>query len=235
MSNDDWPDDSRDRGFDGPEERSESQDSWYDGSMDSGAAPKKKGMSTATKILIAFLCGGALLFLVCCGGLIYLGTQLQFDQSNDPAVAEQRLEDMVEIEVPGSFEPRFSGSLGFFDFVSGTLVVFEAAEGEGALIFIHVNLEIEAGPEAEEEMRRSLRQQGNERQLRVESSETREFEIQGETCEFEFAQAKNEDGDAFRQVMGGFPTKEGTGLMVLQVDEERYDEEAVVKMIESIR
>ena len=240
MSNDDWPDDSRDQGFPEPndsfgqpDEPAETQDGWYDQPVH-GPPPKKRGMSTTAKILIGFFCLSGFLFLLCCGGLIYIFTQFKIETDQDPILAEQRVKEIADIEIPEGFEPEVSGTADFF-FISATFAAYEHEEADGALILGEVNLEIEAGPEAEEEIRRAIRQEANERRLKIKSIETREFEIRGETAEFTFAEAENEDGEAYRQVAGGFLTEDGTGLLILQLDEEHYDEDAVVKMIESIR
>ena len=235
MAGDDWPDDSRERDYE-PDARREDQDAWYDRPGEGPPPPPKKGMSTATKVLLIMLCVFGGFCLLCCGGIVYIASQMDFDFNDDPAVAKQRLAEMADIDVPDSFEAEGSLSFDIF-FMSMKMVVFNPTEGEGALGISQVNLEIEAGPEAEEDMRRSIRQQGHQRDLRVnqETIEMREFEIRGETVEFEFAQAENDQGEAFRQVTGSFPAKEGTAILILQIDEEHYDEEAIVQMLESIK
>lgn len=228
MSGDDWPDDSRDR---------EEPDAWRD--QPAGGpppAPPKQGMSTAAKILIVLLCIGGGFFLLCCGGAIYLYSQMDFEFNEDPAIAAQRLAEITDIELPDNFEAEGSMSFDFF-FMSMKMVVYKPTAGDGALLIAQINMDVEGAPDAEEEMRRSIRQQGHQKDLKVvrETVETREFEIRGETVEFEFAQAENEEGEKYRQVVGAFPAKEGTALLMLQVEEDQYNEEAVVNMIESIK
>ncbi len=176
------------------------------------------------------------MFISPSGGIIYIGSQMNFEVIEDPVVAAERLTEIADIDVPDSFEAEGSASFDIF-FMSMQMVAFQPTNGQGVLIIGQVNLNIEAGPEAEEDMRRSIREQGGQKRLNIdeESVETREFEIRGNTAEFEFAKAENDDGEVYRQVVGSFEGKQGTAILVLQVEEEHYDEEAVVKMLESIK
>ena len=78
-------------------------------------------------------------------------------------------------------------------------------------------------------------QQGN-RKLNIQSTGTREITIRGEKVEFVFAEGTDKNTDTVvQQVTGVFPGREGMGYLMLRIDDESYDEQAVVRMIESIK
>ena len=88
-------------------------------------------------------------------------------------------------------------------------------------------------------MRKQMRSQDfGEKELIVNQDEieTRTFTIRGKEIEFQFAKAEDpETGTAYRQVSGVFPGKGGTAFLMLQIEEEGYDEDVIVKIIESIK
>jgi hypothetical protein len=105
-----------------------------------------------------------------------------------------------------------------------------------------------AGPGVEEkdneqlknEMMKNFEQQGGrgQKNIVVESSETREFEIRGEkACIFTFSKGKDPDDQTEkRQVNGSFKGKNGGVAILFYIcDEAVWNEDVIVQMIESIK
>lgn len=206
-----------------------------------GYAPRK-GMSTGMKILIVLLCLGGVLFLLCGGCVIYVVSQVKHEvKQDDPQAAAQTAQEIVTIEVPEQFQPSDSVKMGgeLFGFgMKMKVATFRSAEGHGSLVLMQMQMKIRNMPQQDqaELARQQLRQQDlHNTELNVVRSEQREFEIRGQKVPFLFAEAKQPETDtAFRQVSGAFAVDQGMVMLLLQVEEEAYDEEAVVRMLESI-
>ncbi len=234
MSRDDnWPDDFDDASFDKQDSRREPQDPWSDELY----PPQKSGMSTGMKVLILLLCLGGGCMLLCCGGIVYIWSQIEWTQG-DPVAAARAAAEIASIDVPDQFQPTDSMKMEFpFGLMRMKVVSYKSTAGEGGLVLTEMQIANVPLQEQEAQFRQQLREQGiDDRQLVVKESKSRTFKIRGRQVTFLFAQAKDaQSGAAFRQVSGTFPGKEGTAFLLLQIEEKSYDEEAVVKMIKSIK
>ena len=223
---------------------------WANGSFDEDSGggwadeggslgPKKKGMSTAMIVVIILGCiaGGG--FLLCCGGAFWLmkSTQATMDPQEVIAITKE----IVEIEIPDVFQPNMGFDVNIFGAFKEKIAWYESKSGEGLLILMSLEIAA-AGDQAVEEaqMQQQLQQLQQQRQgdpnLRIKKSESREFEVRGEKVDFNFAETENMDnGDPWRQVTGTFAGKAGTVMLMLKIEEEAYDEDVVIKMIESIK
>lgn len=227
MSTDDnWPDEAN--------QPREDETAWSD-QQGGYAPPPKPGMSTGMKLLIFFLCAGGVLFLLCCGSVIWLGSQMDFDVQENPAAARETTTEIAEIEIPEAFEP--TASLNFdIIFFQMKMAVYKTQSGEGGLFLLQMNLPTQQNEEVEAELRRELQRRDiGQEDLIVKDMETREFDFGGDTIEFTFARAEDDDGNPYRQISGVFPGKDGTALLLIQVPEEDYDEGQVVGIIQSIQ
>jgi hypothetical protein len=231
-SEDDNQEESRDKRDFGDE-----QQDWTDDRFDAQRKEPKPGMSTGMKVLIILLCVGGLGFLLCCGGIFYFASKVDMEFNDDPTVIRKVTAEIVDIEIPDLFEPKASVSMNVF-VVEMKMVVYGAKDEKGILMITEMDTPTAEGNEQQQaQMRKSMQQQNfGEKNLTTKRSESREFEVRGETVKFQFAEAEDEaSGTAYRQVTGAFPGKEGNTFLMLQIEEEQYDEEAVVKMLESIK
>src|SRR5262249_9486532 len=95
--------------------------------------------------------------------------------------------------------------------------------------------------EQRKQMREAFRRQGQpsgniDDEIDQQTSETRDFTINGESVPFEFIKGTAPNGGApTRQVGGLFPGRNGMVMVMVMVPESEYNEDAIVKMIESIR
>jgi len=88
------------------------------------------------------------------------------------------------------------------------------------------------------QLEQSLRQQGVAREENVGPWErsTREIEVRGEPVSFDFSTGEVADSGKRRiEVTGTLEGADGPVLLTLSADAEKFPEEAIVEMIESIR
>lgn len=213
-----------------------------------GEAPQKQGMSTTAKVLLIFGCIAGVCMLACCGGGIYLYTKgkefvdniVKNPPTNNPDEIRARTARVLEIEIPDNLTPTIAVDLIFMkQFIYGQ-------PGNAIVQIIEVNQQFmgvqgaAGGKEQRRQMLRQIRdqqkgQQFGSTELVEESSESREFTIDGQKVEFEFVKGTSPNGGAAaRQVLGTIQGREGLIVIVMMFPESEYDEAEVVKMIESI-
>lgn len=200
------------------------------GWADEGGAqrPKKQGMSTFLKVVIFLGCiaGGGV--LLCCGGGAWWINSIQ---TENPQEVIARTKEMVDIEIPDDFQPQKGMNANVFGFKM-KLAVYKLKSADGMLMLMSMSA-AEANQDAQ---MRNVLQGEVAKNLTINNLKTRKFEVRGEIVDFKFAQSENMDnGDPWRQVTGTFAGKEGTVMLMLQIEEEAYDEDVVIKMIESIK
>jgi len=217
-----------------------SNDSFNDDIDDGRTA--KPGMSTGVKVLIGVLVGGGLLSLLCCGGFVYFGMNA-VEIVNTPAEVEAMTQEIVKIQIPEGF----NGVSGFkFEmFGVGMKMVAYTGPNEGSSILIMESKQPGGGSaEAQmEQFQNQMEQQGQgeggefqQEGLTDRESETRTLTVGGAPVEFTFAKGKGEQsGVETRQVSGVIEGKEGAVIIMIQIPEADYNEEEIVKMIESIQ
>lgn len=82
----------------------------------------------------------------------------------------------------------------------------------------------------------TLGQDAMDTDIQVQERQTKDLTVRGQKAEFEFIKGTTGgDGKMVRQVLGSFAFSKGVAMLMLIVPDKGYDEEAVVKMIESIR
>ena len=206
--------------------------------------------STAKVLLVLGAIAGAGL-LACCGGMAFVGWKFQGIAKNfaenittsNPDEIRARTAKIVHIDIPDEFQPMQA-----FDLIVMKQMIY-GKKGNGSMVMImEINQPMQGAPDAatakqqRQELLRQMRQQQAQQagQMNTElaevSSETREFEIGSEKVPFDFIKGTAANGGTpTRQVVGMFAGRQGTVMLMLMVPESDYDEEAVIKIIESIR
>jgi len=205
--------------------------------------PRKTGMSGGAKLLIALGIGLGILVLLCCGGILGVGYYFSAKvMSPDPEVIAEKTAEITQISIPDGLQPKmafdmkvpFSGqrlmlwTVYLDEATDSTLVLF--AFGEGTV------------PPNQDQMQRqmdqSLRQQGmgNREPITIKESYTKQVEIRGQQVTFTIAKGVGGKSGAPRiQVTGVFQGQTGPVMLMLSADANKYTEEQIVKMIESIQ
>ncbi|MAT97874.1 MAG: hypothetical protein CL608_12080 [Anaerolineaceae bacterium] len=199
--------------------------------------PPKQGMSTGIKVLIFILVGGGLCLLLCCGVFIYMMMNM-FEFSQNPADAVATTQEITTIDIPqDQFPPAGSLKMNWFGMFGMKMAIYADQTGSDENYLVIASMEVpNANPaEMESSLKQSLQNQDQGNSLTIISSETREIDINGQMYEFIFSEAtNNETGSKFRQITGSFPGKQGSAFILVQVPEEEYNEEAMMKMLDSI-
>lgn len=209
--------------------------------------PADGGSTSTSKVLLIILGIGGVLLLVCCGGGYFLfraGAE-KLEQAvkemttEDPAEINRITASIVDITMPEAYSPKAAVKVPFVDmqmcfFMRGD----ESSPGgdsSGVMIMQMPGSAAANKAQMKQQFQQQARQQQQNPDVAIESTETHTFTIDGEEYQFEFIKGKNaETGQAMRQVMGVIPSKKGVAFLMVFETEENWDEEAVVRMIESI-
>jgi len=121
----------------------------------------------------------------------------------------------------------------------GSGVVFADEDSRSNLLLLTINRRFAEGDETDfdEALQQSLRQHGMEQNedFQVTRSHKRTFNVRGEEVTFDFARGKSgRTGKELIQVRGVFKGNSGPVIFQFLGDPDKYDEEAVAEMIESI-
>jgi len=246
MSNDDSfyndPEENDRRDDFGDEERD--PDSWQDETYYEDSSSRQKKNPTLKVILILMTLVGGLFLLCCCGVgfTIYRG----FESTEDPADVRRVSSEIVEIDVPDNYQPELAFELKIPFYYSIKMAKYRITSeinagadlnAYGMLVLMEVDV-LQGEVDAEQELGKRLAgQRGQQnRDLKINSTEMRNFQIRGQDAQFLFQDATERNTQIeFMQITGSFPGKNGTAILMLQIKKEDYHEEEVVRMIESIR
>jgi hypothetical protein len=196
-------------------------------------------MSTGTKIALTILALGGVVLLVCCGGFVWISYQASQGMTTQPDAVRDLTREIADIDVPERFEPAQGMSLDIFFLPETKIASYRLSEAEGQLMLMRVDVPFQqAGLEQQSQQMRQMKQQqnGGMPEIEIQEQETRQMDIGGRTVDVQFAKGQNPDtGKEYRRVMTIFPAEgEGTVFSMLQVEEEAYDEDEVVDMLESV-
>ncbi|MFH1266140.1 MAG: hypothetical protein ABIK89_10460 [Planctomycetota bacterium] len=209
-----------------------------------GQPPQKKGLGCGCKLLILFGVLSVLLVVACCGGGIWMGMHFSNSVSEDPDVAVAVTEKMVRMDIPAELEPV--GSLNVtWPLTGGTIIVGAAYADEStqSLLVLASFGSIFAEEMQQQEMLDQLDQdvlqaKGLVPVVNVQDWETheKEIEVRGQPVTFSFSVGQDVDSEAQRiEVNGTFEGEDGPVKFWFRADAEKFDEDTIVKTIESIR
>lgn len=210
--------------------------------------PPKPGMSTGIKILIGVIVGGGFLGLLCCGGGIWWANRAaeSFQLKESAEDVRAITEGIVKIEIPEQFAPQ--AALNFEMVVKMAVAVYGDESNQSGLMIMEFKQpggqpQANQGPMIEQQLQQvetmyeqqSLGRFFSREGLESSEMETRELTVRGNPVEFEFSKGIGTLSETeLQQIEGTFETKSGAIRIFVQVPAEDYDEEALVKMIESI-
>ena len=208
--------------------------------------PRKQGMSGTAKVLLVLGSIAGVAMLLCCGVIgfgLYKGQDLikaiAESTSADPAVIKQRTQEAVVIDIPSGFTP--------------VMMVGGRMNGQGMVEFLYTNpsnpnsmfLILESNlpspPEQSPQQKRDAMLKGMKHgqqysfNMVEESTETRNYKINGEEVPFEFVKGKVNGVDS-RKIVGMFAGKDGNMIVLMMITaESSYDEEKIDNMLKGIR
>jgi len=203
-------------------------------------------MSTGTKVLLIVLIVGGILVVLCCGGLVLLGVlgKSYFENavSQDPAIVRQRTAEIVNLDIPGDFQPAVSFDMKV-PFTGQSMMLWTVYEDKGsgsnlAIAQLGEMFNQQNQQQMRDQLEQSLRQQGMAQQQAAGPRDTqqKEVSIQGKPVMFTFTKGKAQNtGKARLDVVGAFPSRGKTVMVMMSLDGEKYDEARATKILQSIR
>ncbi|QDV51446.1 hypothetical protein [Gimesia fumaroli] len=216
-----------------------SDDNFYSEENDSQpeefSAQPKQGMSTGVKVLLILLGVGGVVLLLCCGGLFYAFRSTEFKMTEKKEDIIDIQNEITEITIPDSFKPQAGMSMKIVG-MEMRMAIYEEAAKQGALILMSIGTPDDGMVDLEKEFQKNMRQNNqNQRELKINKEEEREFMIKGKKVTFNFAEGTDKNGKEFHQISGVFAGKKGPAFLFVQIASDTYNEEEIVKMIESIK
>lgn len=216
------------------------RDEWPDNPNDEPRRPSRTGESNSGGgcLKIALIVGGigfAGMF-VCCGGLGWFIWGFIPKMATTPADVAAVGQEIMTIEIP----PEFVGQTGMsIDnwMLTMKFATYQHKEQKGVLMIGSMQVKIGDPKDHQAAFKdRTEQQSGGDEGLEITSTTDREFTVRGKTVTFKFSEAKQEGtGKKYRLVSSEIDSPGGLTIFQLTLEEDAYDEEAVVKLIESIR
>jgi len=198
-------------------------------------------------VLIALGIAGALAVPVCCGGFMWAGYYFNDAVSEDPTVVAELTEEIAQLDIPDDLEPAFcmNATVPFTGEPLGVWVVYVDETTDSMLVLTSLGDVLEPSAQDQEDfwkrMEDSLQQQGVEQKRNVSEwdrmeKEIKEIVVRGQPATFHFARG-GEEGlqEQHIDVYGFFEGENGQVLFRFNGDAEKYDEETIVEMLESVR
>jgi hypothetical protein len=203
--------------------------------------PRKKGLSCGCIALIVAAGLGGLLVVLCCGGLIVAGYYVQKSASEDPKVIAQVTDRIAQIDIPSELQPKASLDMKV-PFTGKQMMVWVVyADQKTQSMLVLGSFGGAMSGMNQEELRkgieRSMKEQGVGHQENVRQWKRSEkvIPVRGKPVTFYFATGKDQSGKPRIQVNGTFQGDHGPVMFSFTGDAEKYDEQRITKMIESIK
>lgn len=208
--------------------------------------PPRQGMSTGAKVLLILGILFLLLLLVCCGGLVattfWAQRYAKESFSEDPQVVRQVTGEIAEVTIPEELQPITSMNMKvpFTGQRMMTIVAYADKESGSSLAMASFG-EAMAGQNREQfqlQLRQMLAQQGldQEEVTGPREIEEKEITVRGQPEKFTFITSKDpKTGRSRIEVSGTFSGKEGVGFFQFSGDAEKFDQQKIVSVIESIQ
>ncbi|MCG6157903.1 hypothetical protein [Rubinisphaera margarita] len=205
-----------------------------------GEEPRRSERGCGMNCLLLGLAGiGAAMLLCCCGvGISLYSLAPTIDE--DPQIAGETLNDLIDIELPEDYSPQMSASMNLMGMGNVRGAVVEVGENEGALIIVGMQGRLAQDERFMNQVRESLRERVGNADYEVTESETRQVTIDGQEVEFTFSKGRTkasegEEAVDIRAVSGLLPGNGGEQVVfLLFMEESKWDEAEALQMLESI-
>lgn len=213
-------------------------DNWVDPLKEPApiAPSQKKRMSGC--MLATLIVGGLGLFgmLVCCGGVTWLYLNFVPTISKEPEVVNSLGKQILNAEVLADFAPEGSAVIDN-RFLTVRIAKFQHKEGKGDILLgsakIHFDLK-QLKDKIDEERKKAEKE--FQESVEVDKSEVHKVMINGQEVPVTIAEAKNKETDKdFHQVTANFEHAGTMTFLIMQIDDEIWDEAAVLKMLQEAK
>ena len=211
------------------------RDAWPDDPNVQPATPPRAKKSGGCGKVVLIGCGlGLGTMLLCCGGGGWMLWSFMPKVEDNPAAIQQMAGQILDVQIPEGFQ----GEVGFTsdNFLwNMRMVAFHRKDGKAKLILGTFEIKFGNAQQLQEFQDKSDMNQ-HSRDLRIDKTEVREFQVQGKKIPFRFSEAVNpKTNQQFRVVEGEIPKPGGGSFLKLYMNADEYDDELAVKLIESIQ
>ena len=186
----------------------------------------------------ALVVGGLsfVVLVVCCGGLVWFIWGFVPKLVTAPADVAAVGQEIMKIEIPEEFVGQAGISMDNFA-MTMKFATYQHKEQKGTLLIGSNQVKIGNPKDQQAVFKNTSKQQADiEKGLKIMETVDREFTILGKLATFKFSEAEKEGTDKkFRIVSSEIDSPGGMLIFHLMLEEDAYDEETVVKMIESIQ
>ena len=174
--------------------------------------------------------------LVCCGGLVWFGWGFIPKIATTPTDVAAVGQEIMKLEIPAEFVGQTGMSIDNW-MLTMKFATYQHKEQKGMLLIGSMRVKFGDPKDHQATFKdRRAEQSDGEKGLKITTTADREFMVRGKPTTFTFSEAEQEGtGKTFRLVSSEFESQGGLLIFQLTLEEEAYDEEAVVKMIESIQ
>jgi hypothetical protein len=196
----------------------------------------REGWSGCFKVFLILGGLGFVTILLCCGAVGWFIKQSMPRMAKTPAEVSEVAGQIVKIDIPAGFVGE-SGMTIDNKLMTMRFAIFKQTQEKGMLMLggFRVNFGDPAAQKGNFQSRKS-QQSGMGEDLVVLKMESRDFTIRGQKVPFRFSEAEERNSKKkFRLVEGELDAPGGGAFIKLMLEEDAYDENAVVKMIESIQ
>ncbi len=210
------------------------RDQWPENPNEVPSQPKSGGGCLKAVMIIGGI--GFIGLVICCGGLAWFGRGFIPKMVTAPADVAVLGQEVMKIDIPAEFVGQAGMSMDNFA-MTMKFATFQHKEQKGTLMIGSMQVKIGDLKDQQAAFNAQKTQQGGAQEgMKITTTEDREFTIQGQPVKFKFSEAEQVGtGKKFQLVSSEFESGGRLMLLQLTLEEDAYDEEAVVKMIESIQ
>jgi hypothetical protein len=192
-------------------------------------------MSRGVKITLVVI--GIVLVLCCIGGVAtYFITTRAVSQAftADSTQAAQIGHEIVDYTLPPGYHEQ--GAMNALVFK----MVFISPQSDATDAMILALMQFPAGSNAsqdemEQQMRQALAQQGQKSNIQMRVVGTQKATIKGQPVALTISEGTTSEGQTLRQMMGIFPGKGGTAMLMAMSRKEAWDQEALDGFLASVK
>lgn len=198
------------------------------GQQASATARKKSGCVKAILIV------GCLTFLMvlCCAGIVGgIAWSIWPTVIENPTEIAAVGQQILEVSIPPQFEATTGFKMDNFA-MSMQMAAYRRKDGKGSLVLGSLHMKLGNAIQRPEFHSKSDKSQ----RLKIGETKVRDFQVREQSVPFRFSNAVDQDSkQKFRVVEAEFESQGESKFFKLVLEEEVYDEESAIRMIESIR
>ncbi len=185
------------------------------------------------KLTLIILSVGFLTLLLCCGVGTWFTWTLWPNVDNNPAAVNTMAGKILDLKVPAGFEPDVAVSSNTFLWTLN-VATFQRPDKKGVLVLGHVQVKFAQNSPMDFQSR--INEDRRLKDLKINKTEEREFEVQGKKIKFRFSEAtETKTNQPLRAVEGELPVPGGTKFLKLFLHADEYNDEIAESLIKSIR